>query len=64
VFGGAVVVNLVSATGTDLCRPWRTLVQMEASKADVEDVESEVNNLYASLPDITTNILAGRIRLC
>jgi S-adenosylmethionine synthetase len=62
-FGGAVAVNLISVTGSSLDRPWRAVIQMESPEADLTAVQSELEPLYASLPCLTAEIVAGRVSL-
>jgi S-adenosylmethionine synthetase len=62
-FGGYCEVHLVSATGQPLQRPWRVLVRMTAADVGEEVVELVVHQVMDSIPELTTEIIYGDLRL-
>ncbi len=61
-FGGAVWVNLASATGNPLLKPWRAHVKTERD-ASIEVVSRVIDEIFASIPQVTRSVICGDIRL-
>ena len=64
VLNAAVVVNLVSATGSSLKKPWRIIIQTDADALELNWISREVNALCDDVQAISTDILRGAIRTC
>jgi S-adenosylmethionine synthetase len=62
-FGGHVEVHLISATGQMLTRPWRALVRMSVEKAPAGVIEEVSTTILESMPELTQDVLDGRITL-
>ena len=57
--GGYAEVHLVSATGQALAPPWQTIVRMSAS-LEHADVQPLITKILADLPQLTSDLVAGR----
>ena len=63
LFGGHVEVHLVSATGQALTRPWKTLVRLSVEEAPIDAIEEAVRAALNAMPELTKDIIEGRVSL-
>lgn len=57
-YGGLVIVNLASATGTPLDRPWKVVVQMQSDTPSQQEVASHIEQLLQSFPRLTNRLIS------
>ncbi|OGK72093.1 hypothetical protein A2313_02965 [Candidatus Roizmanbacteria bacterium RIFOXYB2_FULL_41_10] len=61
--GQPVMVFLVSQSGSDLIRPWKTIVCLDSNNLDLKQLIKLVKHELDSIPDITKELLQNKIRL-
>lgn len=61
--GGHVEVHLVSATGERLDRPWRILIRLSESCAQIDKIQAIVDETLARFPALTEEIVYDGVPL-
>lgn len=61
--GGHVEVHLVSATGERLDRPWRVLIRLSESCAQIDKIQAIVDETLARFPALTEEIVYDGVPL-
>lgn len=61
--GGLVIVNLASATGGPLDRPWKIVVQMQSSTPSRNEVASQIEDLLNSFPQLTSRLIGRNLNV-
>lgn len=62
-FGGNVVVNLISKTGSEITVPWKILLQTENKNLPKNEVVEIVESILPTIPELTLKIIEGEIEL-